>query len=68
MTNPEDFNSLISVFEEEAIIAAPQPEPSLRRLELLYIAIARSEKSINAMQNLNRSISINSAKVRTRFN
>jgi hypothetical protein len=55
------------MFEEETIMAASQPEPRLGRLKFLYVAIASSEKSIDTMQNLERSFAIDSTEVRTSF-
>jgi hypothetical protein len=68
VSNAKNFNYvLISMFEEETIMAASQPEPRLGRLKFLYVAIASSEKSIDTMQNLERSFAIDSTEVRTSF-
>jgi hypothetical protein len=45
--------------EEDAVISAPKAKFNQRRLEFLYVASARRDVAIDAMQNVERRLTIN---------
>ena len=53
MSYADDFNLVFAaILKEQPIVAAAEPISGLRRLEFLYIAIARCEVAVCTVKNV----------------
>lgn len=68
MPDADDFDGgLILKFKKQPVVAAAEPKASLRRLELLYVAVASSEVAVSAMKNIESSLAVDAAQIGAGF-
>ena len=62
MADTKNFDGrFVSEFKEQPVISTVETKACLRRLELLYIARARSEIAIGAVENVERGLTVDAA-------
>ena len=62
MADAKNFDGrFVSEFKEQPVISAAETKACLRRLELLYIARARSEIAIGAVENVESGLTVDAA-------
>ena len=50
--------------EEDSVVAAPQPVANLGSVQLFHITRVSEQKAVNAVENVERCLAVNAAKLR----